>query len=647
MNTRISLKRAFSVLFAMVLVFSITFTGSTVDSVHAGSTPALFGEAGDLAPADYQANEHASRSRFVSVNFDTLFNESGDMYDTQQLSRVKFNLFSDTSYVGKVKHAKQDRWAKYWWGSLAGKPNGYFYMVVADDVFIAHIASPEGVYEVKFMGNGLYEVQQLDPDSFTDHPEGVVISEEGFYSDEMEFSDLVVTEGDLSAAADNGSTIDIMVAFTTNARNTNGGLNGIKALIALAVLETNVGYANSGVNPRLRLVHIEEYSYTESGSLDTDLSRLVNSSDAYFTTIHSLRNTYAADMVGLIVANGDGCGLANDILATASTAFQVTRDDCATGNYTFGHEFGHLQGARHDVYVDWLPLPYIYGHGYVYLGGSAPSSWRTVMAYTNKCTDTYGSGCVRLQYWSNNTKTYAGKPMGNSTAKNYIVLNKTAYAVANFRTTIIGSNFNSSFNGSSSGWSPVTGSWGVLNNAYYYSNGVANAFASARHTGNYGDLTYEAQVFRNGTCTYCSNFITLRGTVSPVGVANRWNKVYQFGYTNNGAFSVWEINGATETALKPWTNSSAIAQNGWNTLKVIAVGNILKFYINNTLVASVNDTTFKVGQVGVGFYRLSAAGTFYVNYAKLNTTPTADPSLMDEIPVSGEELEGGTPFQSP
>ena len=37
-------------------------------------------------------------------------------------------------------------------------------------------------------------------------------------------------------------------------------------------------------------------------------------------------------------------------------------------------------------------------------------------------------------------------------------------------------------------------------------------------------------------------------------------------------------------ALKPWTASAAIVKNGWNTLKVIAVGSSLRYYINGTLV---------------------------------------------------------------
>ena len=186
--------------------------------------------------------------------------------------------------------------------------------------------------------------------------------------------------------ADSGATIDIMVVYTDDARAAEGSTAAMKARIALAVAETNTSYANDNITTRLRLVHVEEYAYTETGNLGTDLSRLTNTTDAYFSNVHSLRNTYGADMVGLIVENGGAyCGLANAIMATQANAFQVTDRGCATGYYSFGHEFGHLQGARHDVYVDTSTTPYPYGHGYVHTGTTAAQRWRTIMAYDTKC----------------------------------------------------------------------------------------------------------------------------------------------------------------------------------------------------------------------------------------------------------------------
>ncbi len=95
-----------------------------------------------------------------------------------------------------------------------------------------------------------------------------------------------------------------MVAYTDDARAAAGGTAAIKATILTALNETNTSYANSGITTRLRLVHVQEYSYAETGDLFTDLNRFRNTTDAYFSTIHTLRNTYGADMVGLIVENG-------------------------------------------------------------------------------------------------------------------------------------------------------------------------------------------------------------------------------------------------------------------------------------------------------------------------------------------------------
>jgi hypothetical protein len=332
-------------------------------------------------------------------------------------------------------------------------------------------------------------------------------------------------------------------------------------------------------------------------------------------------------------------------MATAATAFQVTDRSCATGYYSFGHEFGHLQGARHDLYVDTTDTPYAYGHGYVYL----TDRWRTVMAYNDQCaaSSPYTS-CTRLQWWSNPVKTYGGAAMGvTGDSENYKVLNNTAYTVANFRTQVIASNFFNSFNGSSSGWSPVTGSWVIGSSAYYQSNGLANTGASAKHTGKYGDTTFTVRMKRTGICATCANRIILRGNPLSLFSTNWWKPAYYFQYANNGQFSVYEAtSGSTTIALKGWTSSAAIVKNGWNTLKVIAVGRYLRFYINNTLVWSGYDSTLLTGQVGVGLFRDGYAGTLYVDSASAYNTPTADLNIIEDV-APGVEMNGGSIDQSP
>jgi hypothetical protein len=161
--------------------------------------------------------------------------------------------------------------------------------------------------------------------------------------------------------------------------------------------------------------------------------------DGYMDNVHTLRNTYKADLVSLFVANGGAyCGMAYIMTTVATTfasnAFSVVDKDCATGYYSFGHEMGHNMGARHDRYVDGTDnSPYKYNHGYYY----SPGKWRTVMAYNDGCSAA-GVSCTRIAYWSNPNKFYNGVAMGVSStsasaADNRTTLNNTAYTVANFR----------------------------------------------------------------------------------------------------------------------------------------------------------------------------------------------------------------------
>lgn len=93
-----------------------------------------------------------------------------------------------------------------------------------------------------------------------------------------------VLEGsELLPQADDGSIIDVLVAYTPASRS-RYGQPGIEALIDLSVAEANQAYVNSQINTQLRLVHKVEVTYTEVDgfSLQPDGSLLL-SFDASFT----------------------------------------------------------------------------------------------------------------------------------------------------------------------------------------------------------------------------------------------------------------------------------------------------------------------------------------------------------------------------
>jgi hypothetical protein len=229
------------------------------------------------------------------------------------------------------------------------------------------------------------------------------------------------------------------------------------------------------------------------------------------------------------------------------------------------------------------------------------------------------------------------------------VLNTTAFTVANFRANKIGSNFMSPFTSNSAGWVAVSGMWARLATGYLTTAGVANRWSSVRHTGIYGDATYEARLKRTG-CVKCANGLWLRGNPARLTVYRDWKPSYQFLYSNAGEFSVWRVSSTgTFTSLKQWTPSSAVIKKGWNTLKIVAVGSSLKFYINGTLVWAGVSASYPTGQVGLAMIRgaSSTGERLYVDWARLSTTATADVSFDAMMVAPGVEVPGGDNRRSP
>lgn len=264
-------------------------------------------------------------------------------------------------------------------------------------------------YKIRPLKSGNHAIALVNAKAMPqDHPSGV------------KQPSVVMPAGDVTAAVN--TVINVMVNYTPAVAAIVGDVSG---LIDLAVAETNAGYLQSGVTIDMVLVNKSQTTYNESGSFDIDLDRYRGTRDKYMKEIHTTRDSVGADVAVLLINNTQYCGLASSIGSTAATAFAAVYWDCATGYYSFGHEIGHLQSARHNPETDPTTTPYAFGHGYRYTGSP---SWRTIMAYD--CT----GGCPRLNYWSNPNNLYNGVPMGTAaTSDNARVLNLTRGTVAGFR----------------------------------------------------------------------------------------------------------------------------------------------------------------------------------------------------------------------
>ncbi len=230
--------------------------------------------------------------------------------------------------------------------------------------------------------------------------------------------DAQVRSGDPGAWA----TIRVLVIATQGAINAYGG--NMRAKAELAVAESNQGYRNGWTNIRMELADYRT-TWFPDGRMGEDLGRLQNPRDGQLDEVHAVRDAVGADVVVLLTDGKDACGVGY-INAPASHAFAVVGWRCATGNYTFAHEIGHVLGANHDR-ANASGSPYPYGHGYQF---SLPSGerFRTIMSY-----DCPG-GCTRLNTWSNPDITYGGARTGDAaTADNQRVLAQRKHVVAGFR----------------------------------------------------------------------------------------------------------------------------------------------------------------------------------------------------------------------
>jgi hypothetical protein len=202
------------------------------------------------------------------------------------------------------------------------------------------------------------------------------------------------------------------------------------------------------------------------------------------------------------------------------------------------------------------------------------------------------------------------------------------------------SGFDSQFNGSAAGWETHSGIWNIDSN-YFWTNGIIGSSSSVSYFENFGNFEYQVRMWRFGGNSD-ANRIIIRGTPNPLTTANCWNSSYLFQYTRDGLFSVWKmLSDGSSTALQNWAISSAInTGDAWNSLRVVANGNNLYFYINGMLVWSGSDSTLSLGRVGIGMYRSDDGiedDRLYINWATLTTNISSSASFDLEDKVSAEQ----------
>lgn len=129
--------------------------------------------------------------------------------------------------------------------------------------------------------------------------------------------------------ADDGSTIDVLVIYTQNARAIAGGTHPQTiTLINNAINDVNATLTSNGVLTQLNVVHYQPVFYLEQVNVDfhADLANLTGTGDGYLDDIHALRDYYAADLVLMVagtwfyIYTGDS---AHTIVPDAAAGFAI------------------------------------------------------------------------------------------------------------------------------------------------------------------------------------------------------------------------------------------------------------------------------------------------------------------------------------
>ncbi|MBI2761419.1 MAG: hypothetical protein HYX51_08350 [Chloroflexi bacterium] len=430
-------------LLVLAALFLLPLALQTGDEASAQSG-GLFGPATAPAGVALDTSPTVIRRRPVTVNFSQL-----------NAGSVVLNLFDNVTLTAvRDRTEMSSSGGTAWIGRISGNATSSVTFIVNGTVLTGTISSLQAMYQVSYASGSVHWVKEINRGAYPNENPPRRVGSGPVNTARSPVQSFQAAPNSPNPPTNSGPNtppdppiIDLAVFYTAAAQTAAGSQAAIEATIDLAVAETNQAYLTSGVNQRLWLVHRSQVTYTESGNSSTDKVRMQDPSDGQIDTIPTLRDQFGADTAVLLVENLDACGEAFDILDPVSTAFAdkafaVVARSCATGNYSFGHELGHLMGLRHDWYADNTNnSPYTYNHGYTEPG----YAWRTIMAYNDDCKANGPdptNGCPRLQFFSNPDRQYNGVATGvaegqPNAADNRKALNNTAETVAQFRGCVV------------------------------------------------------------------------------------------------------------------------------------------------------------------------------------------------------------------
>ena len=239
------------------------------------------------------------------------------------------------------------------------------------------------------------------------------------------------------------SYLDIMFVFDTTAQTWAAANGGIAAFAADAVARMNIAMQTTGIDCTFRLAATVNKSYTyDGGGLATPLYAIRNN-EGVFSDVETLRTTYGADLVTLMVDTGSAYGntgigfVLSSSSGHASYAYTTCSIRAVNQGHTHTHEIGHNLGCGHATNQASSPGPALFSYSSGYYFTASGNDYHTIMAYNS---DGYGGFYDECDYFSTPLKTFgtSGVVVGNSsTADNARTIRETMSVVSAYRDSVL------------------------------------------------------------------------------------------------------------------------------------------------------------------------------------------------------------------
>lgn len=359
----------------------------------------------------FKENTNLTVKSSLFADFNTALLKSNTIFLGLQLPNGQ-NISIQKSHI---KNKTENKFS--WFGHIVGETESKVNFAVVNKHISGSVFLNKEVFELVPLGNNKVQIKQLNTQNFEEC--------DGAIKPQINHAAANTIENTKGLE----TTLDILIVYSNDTLTALGSHAAIEATAQASINNMNTALSNSmlvaGVD-EVRLVTVLAIDRDESGSSATELSWL--RADA---NVSYLRNLYGVDLVSMLTTT-TGCGRGYVMTFPSSSfsswAFQITRHNCAVGNLSMAHEFGHNLGLEHNPedsgnWPDNGSYPYSFAH---YHDGE----FRTVMSYSAPCT----LGCNRKMYYSNPDVTYTGLATGVADSKDNVrSLEQTTLIAVDFR----------------------------------------------------------------------------------------------------------------------------------------------------------------------------------------------------------------------